>query len=147
MDSINLFYKSKKRKRLFVFILFIAVLLIIVISVLLGSMKISIIDIYNLIRKKIFFVSSNSLSISHEVVLWKIRIPRIFAKKGAIIRVKPKPIGGGSSGHGQQVAAELKDHSIKKKTTPALKDSLQDADPFVRSVSAEVLGRLKEKSM
>ena len=71
----------------------------------------------------------------------KIKIPAIFARKGAIIRVRPKSIDKKPGAQSQAA-----DTGLEKKSTPALIDSLHDADPFVRSVSAEVLGRLKEKS-
>ena len=73
----------------------------------------------------------------------QIKLPKSLFKKGTKIRIAPKPIYEPSDVPRTPETVVL--DVIKKKTIPALIESLGDADPYLRSVSAEVLGRLKEK--
>jgi HEAT repeat protein len=72
----------------------------------------------------------------------KIKLPKMFAKKGFVVRVKPKPAAARPP---EPVADVPEDTDYSKRTTPALIASLGHADPYMRTVAAEVLGRLREK--
>ena len=68
----------------------------------------------------------------------KIRIPQFLLQKGRTIRIEPKPLDG-------EDKVQSIEQQLKRKTAQALIDSLGDADPFVRAISSEVLGRLRER--
>jgi len=70
----------------------------------------------------------------------KITLPKFMLRKAMRIRVNPKPLEPATEG------AQTIPENLQKKTTPALVESLSDNDPFIRSVAAEVLGRLKERA-
>ena len=73
----------------------------------------------------------------------QIKLPKNLFKKGTRIRIEPRSLEPRSTS--RDVPEEIVLDQLKRKTIPALIESLSDADPYLRSISAEVLGRLKEK--
>ncbi|MBI4055744.1 MAG: HEAT repeat domain-containing protein [Elusimicrobia bacterium] len=78
----------------------------------------------------------------------KIRIPLNWLKKGVRIRIGPKAAGPAASTASPSGPAPLSPSvqaAITRRDVSALLQALQEADPFVRAISAEVLGHLQAK--
>ena len=94
-----------------------------------------------------FFTKNQLITLEAKMI---IRVPNIFKSKNFRIKVQDKSTESNQppakdKAETPQSSFQNLDKELHQKPAPALIHSLDDADPFVRAVSCEVLGRLKEK--
>ncbi len=76
---IDLYNKNKTKKRLFIVILIPLVILLVGLSIDFGSADIRFLDVYKTVFNKIFPFANSDITANHvEVIIWKIRLPRII---------------------------------------------------------------------